>query len=334
MAEQGGPPGLSGPGMSIDAPLVVGGNVVDPMAGKRYRGGMPHGRTLYVCSAGGPLGMGDGSTPYTPLASVGGTSGALSKLANPTVRSDRGDTIVCLPNHAEDITADSWSALSTCEGVTVTSWGWGIQRASLTWTVAGSTLLMDTDNFELDNFRLFLAGANAAGSALTVAAPITVSGNGCRISNCDIKWGFDADQIVGDGIIWTGDDGEFVSNRCFAATAAVPSNTFLTLTGADRMQIVGNWIKGATDATTRGVIDTETTACTDLLIANNYIANMLASSTIGLSCTANDTGIAMNNMFFVNSGILPITASELEWYNNYCCNGEGEAGALVGTASA
>lgn len=321
-------------GAAFSGPLSIDGNIVDPMGGKRYKGGLPHGRTIYVSSVGGALGQGNGKSPYTPLASVGGVNGALAQLANPTVRSDRGDTIVCLPNHAENITADSWSALSTCEGVTVTSWGWGIQRASLTWTVAGSTLLMDTDNFELDNFRLFLAGADAAGSALTVAAPITVSGNGCRISNCDIKWGFDADQIVGDAIIWTGDDGEFMGNRCFAATAAVPSNTFLTLTGADRMYIAGNWIKGATDGTTRGVIDTETTACTDLRIENNYIANYLASSTIALSLTANDTGIAVGNNFFVNSGILPITASELEWFNNFVCNGEGEAGALVGTASA
>jgi len=31
---------------------------------------------------------------------------------------------------------------------------------------------------------------------------------------------------------------------------------------------------------------------------------------------------------------LPFTASELEWYQNYVVNDEGEAGALVGTASA
>jgi hypothetical protein len=139
---------------------------------------------------------------------------------------------------------------------------------------------------------------------------------------------------VGDGIIWTGDDGLFAGNWMFAATAAVPSNTLLTLTGADRLRIIGNTIIGATDGTTRGVIDTETTACTDMYVAYNYIANKLASSTIAMSQTASDTGVAIGNMFFVNSGILPITASELEWFQNYSCNGEGETGALVGTASA
>jgi hypothetical protein len=261
-----------------------------------------------------------------------GSTGALAALG---ARTNKGDIIYILPGHTEDVSAaDMGSAQGAASGFSIIGLGTGTLRPTFTWTAAAATWLLDTDGIELANCRLFLAGAHAAGSALTVAAPITVSGASCRIVGCQIWWGFDADQIVGDGITWSGDDGAFLNNWCFAVTAAVPSNTFLTLSGADRMVIDGNYIQGATDATTRGVIDTETTACTNLTISNNTIKNMLASSTIAVSLTSGDTGEAWSNRLFVNSGILPFTASELEWYNNYACNGEGEAGALVGTASA
>lgn len=320
-------------GSSFTGPLLVDG--FDVVAGSTrpgtVRGLVPGGEVWYVCNRSG-VSNGDGKSPDAPLSTLFGANGALARLRN---RTNFGDCIYVLPGHAENVAeADAASHTGTASGFSVVGLGTGLMRPSFTWTAATSTWLLDTAGVELANLRLFLAGANAAGSALTVAAPITVSANDCAIVNCEIYWGFDADQIVGDGIIWTGDDGRFEGNRCFAATAAVPSNTFLTLTGADRMVIRGNWIVGATDGTTRGVIDTETTACTELRIENNYVANRLASSTIALSCTANDTGIAARNFFFVNSGILPITASELEWHENYVVNGEGEAGALVGTASA
>lgn len=295
--------------------------------------GWAGGRIWYVGASGGAEGLKGLGTLEAPFSSVFGSDGALKRLGP---RVDRGDVIRVLPNHTESISAADAGqyADSTLSGVSIEGMGSGINRPSFTLTVAAATILLDTANMEIGNCRLFLAGAHAAGSALTVAAPITVSGNGCRIVNNDIWMGFDADQIVGDGIIWTGDDGCLAGNRIFAATAAVPSNTLITLTGADRLYIGYNWIKGATDGTTRGVIDTETTACTELLVEHNYIANMLASSTIGFSCTSGDTGVVRHNQFFVNSGILPVTASELEWYENYVVNGEGEGGAFVGTASA
>lgn len=310
--------------------LIDGLDVVGTIAaGRSFRGGLPGGQTWYVNSA---VTGGTGESPDSPLATLGGAAGALARLNG---RTNKGDVIYVMPGHTESVSAaDSFSHTGAASGFSIIGLGTGSMRPTFTWTAAASTWLVDTANVEIANLRCFLAGAHAAGSALTVAAPITVSGDFVRIVGCQFWWGFDADQIVGDGIIWTGDDGVFEGNWAFAATAAVPTNSFLVLTGADRMTIRRNWIKGATDATTKGVIDTETTACTDLLIEHNYLANYLASSTIAQSQTANDTGVTRYNTYFVNSGILPITASETEWFENYVCNGEGETGALVGTASA
>lgn len=307
--------------------LIVGGVPYMPGASQWGVAPIAGSRVIYV---------GSGATSIIGIglaaATLFGAGGALALLEG---RLNKGDIIYLLPGHTESVSAaDMGSLLGAASGVKIVGLGEGTQRATLTWTVAGATLLLDTTGLGIYNCNLLLAGAHAAGSALTVAAPITVSGDNCRIIGNTIRWGFDADQIVGDGITWTGDDGVFAYNECIAPVAAVPSNTFLTLTGADRMKIIGNLIEGATDATTRGVIDTETTACKNLTIANNTIKNLLASSTIAVSLTSGDTGEAYGNRLFVNSGILPFTASELEWYENYVTNGEGEAGALVGTASA
>jgi hypothetical protein len=296
---------------------------------RNARGQMPGGRVRWVCNRSG-MTAGDGKSANRPYATI---EEAVTDLASNL--NSQGDAIYVLPGHAENVDEADWlSELSTLKGLSICGLGTGTQRPSLTWTIATSTLLLDTNDLELANFQCFLAGPHSAGSALTVAAPITVSGTGCRIVDCFMYWGFDVDQIVGDGIIWTGDDGAFIGNECLALVAAVPSNTFLTLTGADRMLIKENWIAGATDATTRGVIDSETTACTNLKLYGNTLKNLLASSTIAVSLTASDTGEAVSNRLYVDTGILPFTAGELEWYLNYVVNDEGEAGALVGTASA
>lgn len=312
--------------------LMVGGILLGFQATANLlqpRGLIPGARIRYVSNSGVPTG--DGSSPDRPKSTL--TSAVEELVAGGT--SDLGDCIMMMPGHTETIDAADWlSELGALKGLSIGSFGTGSQRATLTWSAAASTLLMDTVNLELFNCNLRLAGAHAAGSALTVAAPMTVSAAGVRLIGNHIRWGFDVDQIVGDGIIWTGDQGVFAFNECIAPVAAVPSNTFLTLTGADDMVIVGNHIEGATDATARGVIDSETTACLNLTIAHNTIKNLLAASTIAVSLTAGDTGQAYNNRLFVNSGILPFTAGEMEWYENYVINGEGEAGALVGTPSA
>lgn len=323
-------------GVSNFDQIALNGQILDPTRRPLdVRGGLPNGKVLYVRSIGNnadSTGYGDGTNINEPLATLFGASGALAKLEG---RTNRGDVIYVLPGHVENVAAaDAASHTGAASYFSVIGIGNGTNRPKFTWTAATSTWLFDTAGVELANCVLELAGAHVTGAALTVAAPITVSAANCRIVGCQIFWGFENDRIVGDGIIVTGDGFEFIGNTCLALVAAVPSNNFLTLTGADDCRIIGNWIEGTTDATTKGVIDVETTECLRMIVENNYISNLLASSTIAFSPLASSTGHCANNRFFVQSGILPITASLLYWYENYVVNGAGEAGALVGTASA
>lgn len=207
--------------------------------------------------------------------------------------SGRGDVIQLLPGYTESIaTADAWSNLGTKTDITIVGLGSGTNRAALTWTAAGSTMLMDSANFRIFNCQLFLAGAHAAGSALTVAAPITITATGWEISGCDIFWGFDADQIVAIGITTTAaaTKGKFNDNFCFANTAAVPTTTFLRLTGTDFLEINNTTIIGPGSTVAIGPVQQLTTPGLGMRVTGSRFSNTLAASTHSFTAIAGCTG--------------------------------------------
>lgn len=251
--------------------------------------------------------------------------------------SGRGDVIYVLPGYTESIaTADAWSGLGSITDVTIIGMGRGTNRPSFTWTTATSTVLFDAANFRLHNCNLFLAGANAAGSALTVAAPITVSAAGCAITDCKIFFGFDADQIVTIAITTaaTADDFEFKRNYCYSATAA-ECTSFLYLVGADRCQIHDNTIIGATSSTTVGVVRFITTASIGIDFRRNNFINMKAASIHVVTQMAGVLGMVSDCVFGILDGAtlagwVPAGAGDGPVFGAcYTANLAGESGALT-----
>jgi hypothetical protein len=205
-------------------------------------------------------------------------------------RADRGDTIVCLPGHVENLaTAASWTMVA---GVTIIGSGVGDDRATFTWSTAASTLLMNAANCRILNCNLYIAGPSPA-VALTVAAPITVSAAGCEISDCFIPYGWASNQIVGIGITTTAGAKRFKFNRNFveAPVAAVPTTTFLRLTGTDFLEIDSTTISGPGSSTSIGPVQQLTTAMLNAKISNSTFQNTLASSTIAFTAISGSTGI-------------------------------------------
>jgi hypothetical protein len=271
------------------------------------------------------------------LAGLGQTGEAIASRSFTSVNAalascvtGRGDWIYVLPGYTENITADAWSNLAAT-GVTVCGLGCGTNRPTFTWTVSGSTMLFDVANFRLLNCRLFLAGPHVQGSALTVTAPITISTSGWEISDCDIWWGFDADQIVTIGITTTlaADDGKFNRNRCFAETAAVPTTTFLRLTGTDQLEIDGTQIIGPGSTTAIGPVQQLTTASLKQKITNSIFQSTLAASTIAFTAIAGCTGIVDKCAFGVLAAGNGITSgSGLQVTGSYVAVA-GAAGTLA-----
>lgn len=252
-------------------------------------------------------------------------------------RSGYGDVVVVLPDHAENIdAADKMSNLKA--GTRILGLGRGLLRPTFTWTVTGGTFLLDVDSVELINCRLVMA--DTANGGVTVTAAMTVSGDGCAIRGCDVRFGADADDNVTKGIIVTGDDFEFEGNDCLGATAA-ECTTFLELTGADRAKLINNRIVGATSAVAVGLIRFLTTASTDVTIDGLTIRNNKAASTDAITGLAGCGG-QVNNLFMVVlsnalaalTGAFATPANFVFGRQCYVANTIAERAALFGTESA
>lgn len=274
---------------------------------------------------------GNGLTPDSAFSALFGANGALAALAN---RVNCGDIIYVLPGHSESVSAaDAASHTGTAAGFSIVGLGTGTMRPAFNWTAAASTWLLDTANVELCNLILNLCGSTATG-ALTVTTPITVSAAGCRIVDCAINWGQDTDTGCGStlgAIAVTAADFEFLGNRMVNLdTAGTLAVSGISLNGADNALIRNNYISGGTTSTTVGAIHCVTTASLNVRIQNNYIENRKASSTKALSSAiAGVTGVIAYNSFFVNSGIVAVTTSNLPpIYQNYTSNTAAKNGAL------
>lgn len=238
--------------------------------------------------------------PATQISGMGDVGQGIAGRSFTTVNAalaacvaGRGDVIFVLPGYTENVAgANAWSNWAASD-VTIIGMGRGTNRPTLTWTAAASTVLFSVANSRLLNCQLYLAGPHVNGAALTVTAPITVSAAGCEISNCRIFWGFDADQLVGIGITTTAaaDDMKFNGNYCRAETAAVPTTTFLRITGCDYMEIDSTFIQGPGSSTTIGPVQQLTTGSLGMKVTNSYFQSTTASSTIAFTAMAGCTGV-------------------------------------------
>lgn len=297
-----------------------------------------------------------GAADYDPPELTGRLHTTLNSALG-QCRSGRCDYVYLLPGHTETIsTADQMSSLVA--GTQIVGVGYGDSRPVLNWTASGSTFLLDVDGVTIQNCILHLAGSPGASTALTVAAPITVSGAGCAIIGCKINTGVDANQLITVGITVSagGNFFNFSGNYCSnwstqttasaaEAPAAVIGNTgtFLRLTGADGCVVSDNFLCAALTTVTDGVIEATTTASTNVAIFNNYIkANgALDTCAVDFGTQLAHTGYMRDNLMQV-----PVDATaetvvytrhadvEIALLDNFLVNNKGERGLVIGTASA
>ncbi len=252
-------------------------------------------------------------------------------------KANRGDFVIVLPGHTENVSvADQMSGLVA--GTKIIGLGQGNARPKLTWSAATSTFLLDQANVVLDNFTLEMAGDPTLTAALSVAAPITVSAAGCTISNCLARVGVDADQLATIALTTTAaaDDLTIAGCRFYGATASGVT-TVLRAVGADRLRIAGSQFIAATTAAGVGVLQFLTTASTDVKVNDCEFVNKKSDSTAAITglagCTGTfrDCGIG----YYGNAGIGWIaTTGDLQAFNCFVVNEEGEASANAGVVSA
>lgn len=297
------------------------------------------GQVLYVGTAAQVAALGQ-----TGECIASRVSTTVDKALNQCV-SGRGDFVYILPGYTENISAaDAWSSLGTKTAVTVVGLGSGTNRPAITWTAAGGTVLMDAANFAIRNCQLFMAGPTGSTTALTVAAPITISAAGCAITDCFINYGVDADQGVTIGVTTTAaaDYFEFSRNDCFCDVTAGSTLTtsFMYLVGADYCKVWDNIIDGATSSTTVGSVRFITTASVGINFRRNMIVNKKASSIHAvtqmdgvLGCVS-DCGFGILDNATL-AGWVPANAGNgPQHWRNYTANLAAENGELMTPKSA
>lgn len=271
-----------------------------------------YAKVLWVGNTSG-LRAGNGTGPNDPLPSLFGAQGALAK-ASPT----GGTLIRVMRGHAENVSAaDMASDTGTNKSITILGDGdvevrpgLNSNRPTLTWTAAAATWLFDTVGIKLINFNLFLAGATTSSTALTVAAPITVSANGCVIACCYINAGVDVDQIVTVGITTTAaaDGFWFYGNTVRVSDVAAAGTTFLRIVGGDTIRIQENDIVYPTSSAAIGAVQALTTAPTNIRVERNYIEGVASGQTAALTFMANATGISrFNDLKIASTGTAYVT---------------------------
>ncbi len=240
-----------------------------------------------------------------------------------------GHVVVVLAGHTENISSANQMS-SLVAGTRIMCLGHGAARPTFTWTAATATFLFDVASTWLDNAILIMA--TSANAGVTVAAPITVSAAGCTISNCLIRFGDDADDIVTIGITTTAaaDDFTLAACDCYGATAA-ECTTFLRLVGADRSRIVGCNIQGATSSTTVGLVQYLTTVSTHTRMESCTVVNNKALSVHAVTGMAALVGVVVG----CNFGILDTatlagleTEGSLQTFKSHTSNLAGEEGGV------
>lgn len=213
-------------------------------------------------------------------------------------RAAKGDVVLVLPGHTENIGANAFSNLVS--GTKIVGLGHGTLRPTLTWTATGSTVLMNAANVELHNMILNM---DPGTGTVNVAAPITISAAGCGLFGLQMRMGTDANAKVTIGITTTAaaDDLTIANCEAYGATAA-GCTTQLRLVGADRFKMMNcRWV-GATTSVAVGTVQMLTTASLDVLIESCLFRNSVASSTGAFTGMTGATGELVNCRASVLSG--------------------------------
>jgi hypothetical protein len=249
-------------------------------------------------------------------------------------REDKGDVVLVLPGHTENVaSADQMSNL--VKGSRIVGGGHGEIRPTFTWSAAGSTFLLDQDSTTIENCILNLEPGTGT---VTVAAPITVSGNGCAIIGCDMRVSTDADNKVTQAMTVTGDDFTFAGNHMYGATAGEVT-ACIDFNAAHRLQMVGNVVEAATSNADVGVVRMVTAASLNCYFANNVYINRKASSTVAFIGLAGCSGVSLNEHYaYLDTSSLTawdVSAGIMTHHRPTVTNTAGETGTeVVGTVSA
>lgn len=249
------------------------------------------GNYFYVSSGAGLSGN-SGKSKDKPLATI---AQALLKCT-----ANKGDVILCMPGHAETITAAGGITINVA-GVQVIGLGHGSLRPTITYTTAATgTLLMTAANCVLKNFILCANYADVAGA-------IVVSGTDCRIENClftEYTTDMNFLTCIKTGAVANCADGLTIINNTRISIDAAALAFISILEATNRLTVLDNYDNQSSAADVGHFIIMGAFVCLGALIARNMlnINGDNNAQTVGVFMTGSSTtstGIVAYNL--VNS---------------------------------
>lgn len=266
------------------------------------------GQDWYVDSVTGGSGR-SGKNPKNALATI---AQAFAKC-----RANKGDRIICLPGHAENVSASTALAVA---GVTVIGLGFGRNRPTVTFDTANtSTYAIGADNIRFYNVR-FLA------NFLSIAAPFTLgAAKAFRLQECTFM---DTSSILNflnivksTGVANTVDSLHLENNRWDGLGTTSVNSFALTANDIDNMTLRGNRIRLSRTATAAILLTVTAGVLTDALIEDNTCVSQQTADTGGSLVNVGgttSTGIVKDNNVgdLATTDLLVTTSVGLSYFNN------------------
>lgn len=253
---------------------------------------LPPGANIaaYVRSSGGQV---SGEDPE--LATSGRVVKTLA-AALPYCRAGRGDYIIVLPGHTENVT--SATALGgLVAGTRIIGVGNGSMMPTFTWTATAAQWAVNVADVVISGLKLDLGGANG------VTKAINVTGAGVQIVANELVTSSGAALKAAIAVeVGTGAARFTFANNLVDGSTDAATDVLLVAAAVDRVRITDNEMSAAATAA-NGLIRVSA-AATNLRILRNHIANTVASSTacIAIGNVAATGIIADNYLSTLNNG--------------------------------
>jgi hypothetical protein len=309
------------------------GNIEALVVAAAAAGRLGPGRNFYVgngTAQHGAIAGSNGNSGLTPLDPVATMAYALSLCT-----AGRGDNVIVLPGHAENVSSAGFITVGT-SGVTFLGLGSGSLRPTLTWTATAGTILHTVTtgaNTTWRNFIFDLSGIDAVVVGLTCAAA-NVTFEDCKFITSRTS------QIALKGMSLAATANNFTMRRCQVKAGVTSANTttFLEIVGTDGLLIEDCDMVGYF-TTSLGPISNITTLASDIRIRRSLFANLTSASTVCIDfASLVATGFITDNRFFVttNSDVQALGAGSANLWcsENYVTNVVLETGVVMGVVSA
>jgi hypothetical protein len=157
-----------------------GGHLVPQLPFNAMTGGVDLGASVVLPPGGNVIYV--RSTAPDDFDPPGVTARVVTTLAVAlqTCRANRGDTVVVLPGHSENV-ADALMLTNLKAGTRIIGLGWGADMPTFRWTATTSQWPITVNNVLIQGLRLRLEGANG------VVKAIAITGTDTTIKGCDIE---------------------------------------------------------------------------------------------------------------------------------------------------